>query len=128
VAARDVRALLDTSVLASPDPVPSEAVSDGWAVSAVTAGELHAGVLMATEPAARAARLARLGAVLSAVPVLAVDEHVAGRYGELRAASGRRPANDLWIAATALAHGLRLVTRDEPQSRLPLVTARLLSG
>ena len=121
-----MRALLDTSVLVSPDPVPSEVVSDGWAVSAVTAGELHAGVLVAADPTVRAARLARLSAVLSAVPVLAIDERTAARYGELRAASGRRPANDVWIAATALAHGLRLVTRDDAQSRLPLVDAQLL--
>lgn len=121
-----MRALVDTSVLVSRDPVPSHVVSDGRRVSAVTAGELHAGVLVAAEPAVRAARLARLSAVLGAVPVLALDERTAVRYGELRAASGRRPVSDLWIAATALAHGLRLVTRDEPQSRLPLVAAYLL--
>lgn len=120
-----MRALLDTSILASGHAVPSEAVADGWALSAVTVGELQAGVLMAT-PAARPARLARLSAALAVAPTLAVDDVVAARYGELRAASGRRPANDLWIAATALAHDLRLVTRDVGQSRLPLVDVQLV--
>ncbi len=55
--------------------------------------------------------------------VLPVNRAVSGRYAELRAATGRRPSNDLWIAATALAHGLRLVTADKRQAALPLVDA-----
>lgn len=53
--------------------------------------------------------------------MLAVDDAVASRYAELRAASGQLPTNDLWIAATAAAHKLVLVTADERQSRLPEV-------
>ncbi len=48
------------------------------------------------------------------------------RYGELRAASGSRPTNDLWTAATALAGGLTLITADEQQAALPLVVSRLV--
>lgn len=101
--------------------------TEDWAVSIVTVGELQAGVLMARDPAVRAARLRRLAAVVGEVPALPVDQTVAARYGELRAAAGRSPANDLWIAATALAHGLTLLTRDEGQAALPLVRSRLLS-
>ena len=45
--------------------------------------------------------------------VLPVDEPVADRWGRLLAVAGRPlPAIDSLIAATALAHGLRLVTRN----------------
>lgn len=102
------------------------ALDESWAVSVVTVGELEAGVLLATEDSARAARLRRLTAVLAEAPVLAVDRAVAGRYAELRAASGRGPTNDLWIAATALVHDFTLITHDERQARLPNVRTRLL--
>ncbi len=45
-------------------------------------------------------------------------------FGELRRASGRAPSNDLWIAATALAHDLTLVTRDDRLAAVPLVRVR----
>lgn len=98
----------------------------GWAVSAISVGELDAGVLLASDPAVRAARLRRLTAVIAEAPILNVDRAVAARYGELRAATGRSPTNDLWIAATALAHGLTLVTGDERQAALPLVDSTLV--
>jgi predicted nucleic acid-binding protein len=95
-------------------------------VSVVTVGELETGVLLAAEGSVRAARLRRLTAVLAEAPVLAIDRAVAARYGELRAASGRGPTNDLWIAATALAYDFTLVTHDERQAGLPYVrTTRL---
>ena len=99
----------------------------GWAVSAISVGELEAGVLLAKEPDRRASRLRRLTAVLGEAPVLGIDRAVAARYGELRAATGRLPTNDLWIAATALAHDLILLTADERQAALPLVRTSLLA-
>lgn len=117
--------LLDTSVLIGDRPAD---VSDGWAVSAVAVGELQAGVLLTGDPETRAARLRRLTAVLGVAAVLDVDQAAATRYGELRAATGRLPTNDLWIAATALAHDLTLVTRDERQAALPLVRTRLVAS
>jgi len=103
-------------------------VDDGWSVSAITVGELEAGVLLARDRAVRAARLRRLTAVLAEAPVLRVDREIAARYGELRAHSGRSPSNDLWIAATALAHDLMLITGDQRQSWLPLVRTRLVAA
>lgn len=123
--------LLDTSVLVtgllpgtghSPAPV----VDEPGSISVVSAGELEAGVLLARGRRQQADRLRRLTAILSAAPLLPVDRLVAARYGELRAASGRRPSNDLWIAATALAHDLTLLTADEAQAALPLVRTRLM--
>lgn len=94
----------------------------------ISIGELGAGVQLAADPARRASRLRRLTAVLAEAPVLGVDHSVAARYGELRAATGRLPANDLWIAATALAHDITLVTADERQAALPLVETNLVGS
>jgi predicted nucleic acid-binding protein len=117
--------LLDTSILVA--GAGSNVLSEPWAISMVTVGELEHGVLSATDAAVRARRLAQLAAVLSRAPALAVDRRVAARYGELRNASGRQPSNDLWIAATALAHDFTLVTADALQAALPLVRSRLIA-
>jgi predicted nucleic acid-binding protein len=121
-----VGSLIDTSVLAGARKLGEFA--DQWAVSVVTIGELEAGILIAEEPSARSRRVALLAAVLAEAPALPVDRHVAARYAELRAASGRRPGNDLWIAATALAHDFTLVTADERQAALPIVRTTLVDG
>jgi predicted nucleic acid-binding protein len=96
-------------------------------VSAVSMGELHAGVLLARDDSVRRERLHRLAEILADTPVVPVERRVATHYAELRAVSGRRPSNDLWIAATALAHDFTLVTADERQASLPLVRTRLIS-
>ena len=86
------------------------------AISAVTVGELQAGVLAAGDTDVRARRLATLEAV-SDIEVLVVDETVAASWARLRvhlAEAGRRlNVNDLWIAATALANAIPVVTQDE---------------
>ncbi len=116
-------ALADTSVVIAPPP---DADDEPVVVSAISIGELHAGVELARDDATRSMRLARLSAVVANVPILPVDGPVSARYGALRRASRRAPSNDLWIAATALAHDLTLVTRDERLAALPLVRVRLL--
>jgi predicted nucleic acid-binding protein len=113
------RALLDTSFvialtrgeeLALEDP-PSEA-----AISSVTLGGLHHGVLIADDEQ-RAGRLATLAYAERRFAVLSVDSRVAPHYGRLladvRRRGGRRLATaDALIAATAAAHDLPLITRD----------------
>ena len=116
--------LADTSVVISP---PGGEDDEAVVMSAVSVGELHAGVELARDHATRSARLGRLTALVASVPVLPVDGAVAARYGELRRASGRAPSNDLWIAATALAHDLTLITRDDRLAALPLVRVRHVS-
>jgi predicted nucleic acid-binding protein len=116
-----VTLLADTSVLISPPPDDDD---DTVAMSAISLGELHAGVEMARDDATRSARLGRLTALVATVPVLPIDASVAARYGELRRASGRVPSNDLWIAATALVHDLTLITRDDGLASLTLVRTR----
>ena len=48
--------------------------------------------------------------------MLVADQKTAREYGQIRLGlqvKGRPiPANDIWIAATALQHGLTLITRD----------------
>lgn len=116
--------LIDTSVLAGARDVGE--LIDEWAVSVVSVGELEAGILIAGDDETRARRIALLAAVLAEAPALPIDRQIAARYGELRASSGRRPSNDLWIAATALARDFTLVTADEQQASLPLVRSTLV--
>lgn len=115
-------ALVDTSVLVG-SVLPS--LDEPWVVSVISVGELQTGVLLARDADVRSQRLRRLTAVLVEAPVVPVEPAVAARYGELRAATGRKPSNDLWIAATALAHEFTLVTADERLASLG-VNARLV--
>ena len=92
----------------------------------ISVGELHAGVLLAADDTRRSGRLARLVSVLETVEVLPVDGAVAAAYGRIRASSRRLPANDLWIAATALAHDLVLLTADPRLAAVPEVRTRLV--
>lgn len=117
-------ALIDTSVLIDGAGVE---IDEPWVVSIITVGELEAGVLLAGDSATRAQRLRLLTAVLAEAPVIDVDRSVCSYYGELRAATGRRPTNDLWIAATALAHDFTLITADHRQAALPIVRVSPLS-
>ncbi len=115
--------LVDTNVLSElPRPRPNVNVVRWFAaqetihVSVITLEELAFGIARSS-PAARS-RLGRwLDALLDSRPnVLDVTPPIARASGELRAARearGRRVAQaDMLIAATALAHGLTLVTRN----------------
>jgi predicted nucleic acid-binding protein len=86
------------------------------AVSVITIGELEAGVLIAGDLTSRARRLATLGAARALLP-LPVDESVASAWAKLRAELRQRgqrlPLNDSWIAATAIAHSIPVVTQDD---------------
>jgi predicted nucleic acid-binding protein len=111
------RGLLDTSVFIAREDrgLDVSALPDEVAVSVVTYGELRAGVLAATDVSVRSRRLSTLQTVADMSP-LPVDTAVADEWARLRlllAAAGRRVnVNDTWIAATALAHGVPVVTQD----------------
>jgi predicted nucleic acid-binding protein len=113
------RGLLDTSVFIASEtarPLEVERLPRESAISAVTVAELHVGVLAARDTDTRARRLATLDAVAD-IELLVVDAAVAASWALLRvhlAETGRRlNVNDLWIAATALAHGVPVVTQDD---------------
>lgn len=80
--------------------------------SAVVIGELYSGAFRAPDTARHLQNIE--GRVLPAVTVLAYDLRTARVYGNIRAhleAAGKMLADaDLQIAATALQHGLELVT------------------
>jgi tRNA(fMet)-specific endonuclease VapC len=82
-------------------------------VSVVSAGELYTWALRG---GAALRRLAGLQEFLADVIVLDADAAIAERFGRLRASlldkGHRAPPMDLWIAATAIEHGLTLVTHN----------------
>ncbi len=95
---------------------------DRLAVSVVTTGELQLGVLAADSGSSRAQRLETLQ-VADALEPLPVTREVASRWAALRLAlrdaDRRMPLNDSWIAATALAHGMPVVTQDDDYDNVP---------
>lgn len=118
------RALLDTSVviaLARGEPLELAESADEVAIAAITLCGLHHGVLVADERT-RPGRLATLAFVERRFAVLDLDATVAPHYGRIVAEArraGRRPGTaDALIAATAVAHGIPVVTRDRDFGRL----------
>lgn len=111
------RAVADTSVFVAQEvgrelgDLPEEI-----AVSVVTAAELELGVLRAGEADARAARLATLSRIRATYELLPVDSQVGSCFARLASAElaqGRRlRLHDTWIAATALRHGVAVLTQD----------------
>lgn len=113
------RGLADTSVFIAREaqrPIDIEALPHRLAVSVITIGELRAGVLAATDAVIRDRRLDTLTAALSLEPI-PIDLEVANAWARLRLAlrdeSLRMPVNDSWIAATAMALNVPIVTQDD---------------
>lgn len=111
------RGLLDTSVFIAREGrgLDVARLPDEVAVSVITYAELRAGVLAASDLSVRSRRLTTLQTVAGLNP-LPIDASVADAWAELRlriAQSGRRMnVNDTWIAATALAHDVPVVSQD----------------
>ena len=110
------RGLLDTSVFIARESrgLDAAALPDELAVSIVTYAELRAGVLAATEVPIRSRRLTALQAVTELNP-LPIDTGVADHWAvaiTARTDRERINVNDTWIAATAMAHDVAVVTQD----------------
>lgn len=115
---RIIRGLADTSVFIAKEqrrPIKFEKLPDEIVISVITVAELYAGVLATGDVATRARRLATLEA-LAEVEVLSIGEEAARVWAELRvrlAEGGQRVnVNDLWIAATAIANNLPIISQD----------------
>ena len=121
-----LRGLLDTSAIVS----GSRPALDEAAISAMTLAELHFGVLHARTEGERAVRLGRLALIESEFDPLPIDDDVARAYGAIVAGArfaGRRPQTaDALIAATAVANGLAVYTRDADFERLPGVNVVIM--
>jgi predicted nucleic acid-binding protein len=111
--------VIDTSVVIDFPEIELERLPEEIAISALTLAELAAGPHATTDPAERARRQDRLQRAEATFEPLPVDANVARAYGRIYAAvmaSGRqargRRAMDLLIAATAVAAGLPLYTRN----------------
>ena len=124
------RGLADTSVFIAREsgrPLQASLLPDELAVSIITIGELRAGVLAASDVMTRDMRLATLTVAMTLDPV-AIDDDVAAQWARLRVMlrdSGvRMPVNDSWIAATAMALQVPIVTQDDDYinlAELPVV-------
>jgi predicted nucleic acid-binding protein len=113
------RALVDTSVVIDLESINPAELPAEIAVSAVTLAELAAGPHATDDPEERARRQDRLQRAQALFDPLPFDGDAARAYGRVfaavraagRKARGRRFA-DLLIAATALAAGLPVYTRN----------------
>jgi predicted nucleic acid-binding protein len=116
--------LLDTSVfIARETGRPLAELPEQVAVSVVTMGELQLGVLVAGDDATRTRRADTLALARAADPI-AISEAVMVEWARLvadcRRASVQRMVKlaDALIAATAIEHGLPIVTQDEDYDQI----------
>ena len=83
-------------------------------LSFTSVGELYAG---AHQSARQASNIAEVQRICVEIPVLEWDMQIAVEYGRIQAALRKKgtpiPQNDIWIAATAVRHGMTLVTLDK---------------
>jgi len=123
-AGRPERGLLDTSVVIDLDRIPASALPAEVAISAITLAELTAGPHAAgdsDERSRRQDRLQRTEATFDPIPFGADAARAYGRVFSAAMTAGRKPrgarAVDLMIAATAVAEGLPLYTRNPDDFR-----------
>jgi tRNA(fMet)-specific endonuclease VapC len=110
--------LIDTSVLIDAErrgePLERALGEEDRAISVITASELLHGVHRAEDEAVRIRRQVFVEHILAALEPLPITTRVARSHAHLWAhleQTGRLiAAHDLWIAATALAHGMHLAT------------------
>jgi predicted nucleic acid-binding protein len=120
-----LRALADTSVFIGLEAARfdvSRFADFEWGISVVTLCELRLGVLQARNPEAASRRLSTYQ-LAQRFEALAVDEAVSDAWAllvsRLREAGKKAPINDSWIAATALAHQVPIVTQDSDYDGMP---------
>jgi predicted nucleic acid-binding protein len=118
------RGLIDTSVAIALEVIAPEWLPTEVAISTLTLAELTSGPIAAPTPASRAQRQDHLQRIEAGIESLDFDPVCARAYGRISAAThriGRRArgarAVDLMVAATALAHGLPLYTRNAADLR-----------
>jgi predicted nucleic acid-binding protein len=113
------RGLADTTVFIAHESgrsLQTDLLPDEIGVSVITIGELRAGVLAASDVETRDRRLATLTQAFALEPI-AIDGAVAESWARLRLLLRDNQqcmaVNDSWIAASALALGIPVVTQDD---------------
>jgi len=115
---RPERGLLDTSVLIAQESgrqLHRERLPHEVAISIVTKAELRLGVLAAADVETRDRRLVTLDSIaeMHVLPIWGAVERVwAGMRAYLAASDRKVRVNDLWIAATAAAYKMPVITQD----------------
>ena len=91
--------------------------------STIVIGELFYGAYRAGQ---QARELANIAALIAQSRIVLCDLTTSEHYGRVREALHRQgapiPENDIWVAASALQHGLPLATRDAHFDRVPGLT------
>ena len=130
-----MRILLDTSAysaLMQGHVGVSDAVreADEIYLNAIVLGELMAGFVRGSRRAKNERQLADF-IEAPRVNLIDVDDDTSGRYAAiydtLRTAGTPIPTNDIWIAASAMQYGLRLLTLDAHFKHVPQVLTHFLS-
>lgn len=110
--------LLDTSIfiaLETGRPLDTDRSPSHASVSIITIGELRLGILTARNARTRSARLATF-LDASELDPLPIDDSVAAAWAQLRInlreSMTTMSVNDSWIAATAMAHDIPVITQD----------------
>ncbi len=123
--------LIDTSVLIDLERgrhgLDAVAGEEDRAISIITQSELLHGVHRASDDRVRARRQAFVEHVLAALDPIPIDGRVArahaAAWAQLDAAGTPIGAHDLWIGATALAHGYAVATANARDfERIPGLT------
>jgi tRNA(fMet)-specific endonuclease VapC len=110
--------LIDTSVLVNAErrglPLDRALGEQDRAISVITASELLHGVHRAEDDRIRTRRQAFVEHLISSIEPLPITTSVARAHAEIWAGLEQRGeaigAHDMWIAATAVSHGMEIAT------------------
>jgi tRNA(fMet)-specific endonuclease VapC len=130
-----IRFLLDTSAYSAfmrrdPDVVQLFESAESLYLNPVVLAEVRAGFLLGTRRE-KNERALREFLQSSRVTVLPIDDETADRWAiiavSLRKAGTPISSNDIWIAASAMQHGLPILTSDADFQKVPQVMVRHFS-
>lgn len=125
------KVILDTSAYSAllrgnPSVMRAVQEADEVTFTPVVLGELYAGFLLGKQEKRNREVLSEFVAT-PRVKMREIDGETAERYAAifayLREKGTPIPTNDLWIAASAMQHGLKIITTDEHYLKIPQVIA-----